>query len=277
MVPTRALPWACVLATLAIACGPSQEELDAELARNRELTSQLDAAREEQARLEATLAGLTTQNSELTDRLRALGQNVEAAEATAANLRNTLSETQRALEELRERERQAQARLETFRQLLSRFRDMIASGRLRVRVVRNRMVVELPEGVLFDSGRAELKPEGQETLRQVAAILRDIPEREFQIAGHTDNIPIRGRADGNWQLSTQRAVTVTLFLAQNQVPTSRISAVGYADTQPVATNDTPEGRAQNRRIEIVLVPRLDELPDLSSLEGMSSQPPAPSR
>jgi chemotaxis protein MotB len=269
MLSTRALPFATALCLLATACGPSQDDLDAELARNRELQAQLDQAATDRAALEATLAGLHTQNTELTSRLRALGQNVEEAQAQAANLQNTLTETQRALEELRERERQAQARLETFRQLLSRFRDMIASGRLRVRVVRNRMVVELPEGVLFDSGRSELKPEGQETLRQVAAILRDIPEREFQVAGHTDNIPIRGRADGNWQLSTQRAVTVTLFLSQNQVPTSRISAVGYADTQPVTSNDTPEGRAQNRRIEIVLVPRLDELPDLSSLEGMS--------
>jgi chemotaxis protein MotB len=269
MFPTRALPWATALALLATACGPSQDELDAELARNRELQSQIDQAATDRAGLEATLATLQTQNTELTNRLRALGQRVETTEAQAANLQTTLNDTQRALEELRERERQATARLETFRQLLARFRSMIASGRIRVRIVRNRMVVELPEGVLFDSGRSELKPEGQEALRQVAAILRDIPDREFQVAGHTDNIPIRGRADGNWQLSTQRAVTVTLFLAQNQVPTSRISAVGYADTQPMTTNDTPEGRAQNRRIEIVLIPRLDELPDLSSLEGMS--------
>lgn len=269
MISKRSLTGALALVALSAACGPSQEELDAELARNRELTSQIAQAATDRAALEATLAGLQTSNTELADRLRALGQTVEETQTRAANLQTTLTDTQRALEELRERERQAQARLETFRGLLARFRDMIASGRLRVRVVRNRMVVELPEGVLFDSGRSELKPEGQQTLREVAAILRDIPEREFQIAGHTDNIPIRGRADGNWQLSTQRAVTVTLFLAQNQVPTSRISAVGYADTQPVTTNDTPEGRAQNRRIEIVLIPRLDELPDLSSLEGMS--------
>jgi chemotaxis protein MotB len=145
---------------------------------------------------------------------------------------------------------------------------MIASGKLRVRIVRGRMVVELSENILFDSGKSELKKEGTAALQEVAGVLSSIPDREFQIAGHTDNVPIKSaKFPSNWGLSTARAVTVARSLASQGVPANRLSAAGYAESQPVASNDTPEGRAQNRRIEIVLMPNLDELPDLSSLEA----------
>ena len=155
----------------------------------------------------------------------------------------------------------------TFRSLIERFRSMIESGRLRVRIVRNRMVVELPTGILFDSARSELKPEGLSTLDEVTAVLTEIDNREFQIAGHTDNLPIHNRNfRDNWELSTERAVVVARYMISQGVPANRISAAGHADTQPMASNETEEGRALNRRIEIVLLPNLDELPDLTSLE-----------
>jgi len=255
------------LVALAIACGPSQEELDAANARIAELQGELGTANERNQELESRLGTVESQNGELANRLRALGQTVEGLEGQRTQLRGELDETQRALEELRERERQAQARIETFRNLLQRFRSMIESGRLRVRIVRNRMVVELPEGILFDSGRAELKESGQAILTEVAQVLAQVGEREFQIAGHTDNVPLgrRARFADNWELSSARAVNVSRFLVSQGVPANRISAAGYADTQPVSSNESEEGRAQNRRIEIVLVPSLDELPDLSSL------------
>ncbi len=250
-----------------MACGPSQADLDAANARASDLEGQLETARTENSGLNDRVSTLEGHNAELANRLRALGENVEELEGQRSNLQSSLQETQRALEQLRERERQAQARLATFRALIARFRSMIESGRLRVRIVRNRMVVELPEGILFDSGRATLKEEGEATLSEIAGVLREIPNRQFQIAGHTDNVPLgrRSRFNSNWELSSQRAVGVARFLLEQQLPANRISAAGYADTQPVASNETPEGRAQNRRIEIVLVPNLDELPDLSSL------------
>lgn len=261
---------ASLLALTTVACGPSQEELDAALQNAADLEGQLAEAATQREGLEERLSALTSANEEMAGRLRALGQNVEELEGERSTLQSSLTETQQALTELRERERQAQARLQTFRSLIERFRAMIESGRLRVRIVRNRMVVELPEGILFDSGRAEIKEEGQATLAEVATVLGEIDNRQFQIAGHSDNIPIRTRRfRNNWELSTARAVTVTRFLVEQNIPASRISAAGYADTQPVTSNETPEGRAQNRRIEIVLVPNLDELPDLSSLTGLN--------
>lgn len=275
--PRIALGFPALLAVFAIACGPSQEELDAATARANELDTQLTTARTERDALQHQIDELTTTSNEMAARLTAMGQDVESLrghnatlESDRQNLATSLAETQRALDELRARQQQAEARLATFRALLTRFRSMIESNQLRIRIDRNRMIVELPAGVLFDSGRSDLKPEGQATIAQVAAVLRQIPDREFQIAGHTDNAPMRG--GDNWQLSTARAVTVLRYLVQNQVPANRLSASGYADTQPVASNDTEDGRRQNRRIDIVLLPNLNELPDLSSLDSSNPSP-----
>lgn len=246
-------------------CGPSDEQVAAEN-RVRELEQQLADANTAREGLDRRLNEMTTTNSAMTERLRALGQNVEG-------LQSDLNRTQRALTELQERERQAQARLATFRQMIDRFRAMIASGRLRVRIVRGRMVVELPDNILFESGEAELKDAGEAALAEIVEVLKTIPGREFQVAGHTDNVPIRSRRfPSNWELSTSRAVAVAKFMIERGLEGGRVSAAGHAETAPVASNDTPEGRQQNRRIEIILLPNLDELPDLSSLEG--SQPAA---
>lgn len=267
--------------TLLVACGPSQEDLDTANSRANDLQSALETEQQERQSSNERVQQLTAENEQMANRLTELGENVEelrgsvqtletnveTLEGERTDLRSSLTETQRALEELRERERQSQARLATFRALIARFQSMIDSGQLRVRVVRNRMIVELPAGVLFDSGRAELKEEGQAALDQVSAILVEVEGREFQIAGHTDNVPMRTRRfQDNWQLSTARAVNVTRYMLAHGIPPARLSAAGFADTQPTASNDSEEGRRQNRRIEIVLVPNLDELPDLSALQ-----------
>jgi chemotaxis protein MotB len=253
--------WSTVLmaSTLAMACGYSEEEMQAERDKLAATQAKLAEAEERGNSLEAQLQELNARNAELMERLNLAG-------AEKGTLSATLAERERALEELRARERQAQARLKTFQEMVDKFRAMIDSGKLRVRVVRGRMVVELAENILFDSGRAELKKEGKEALEQVASVLASIENRDFQIAGHTDNIPIKSaRFPSNWELSTARAVEVTRYLASKGVDPARLSAAGYADTQPVASNADAEGRRQNRRIEIVLMPNLDELPDLSSL------------
>jgi chemotaxis protein MotB len=146
---------------------------------------------------------------------------------------------------------------------------MVQSGKLKIKIVNNKMVVELASAILFPSGKARLSKEGKEALAQVAGVLAEITDRSFQVAGHTDNVPIRNnRFKSNWSLSSARAVAVVKHLIKNGVASKNLSGAGYADTQPAGTNETTEGRAQNRRIEIVLQPNLDELPDLSALENM---------
>jgi chemotaxis protein MotB len=247
----------CILGVSAIGCGYSEEEMQAKITQIDQLTKALEASRNQEADLQGRFDKLGKENSEMMARLQAQNVSVE--------------QLQKAVNQLKEREKQAEARLKTFRTMLEGFKSMIASGKLRVKIVRGRMVVELSENILFDSGRAELKTEGAAALTEVAEVLKTIGERDFQITGHTDNIPIKTkRYPSNWELSTARAVTVTRFMAEKGVTGERLSAAGYADTQPVAANDTPEGRQQNRRIEIVLMPNLQELPDMSALEGLGS-------
>lgn len=250
----------CTLAFLAAACGPSEEQLKAEQ-NARELAQELKELSDKHNKLEQEYKEASKLNEALNAQLDEMGMS-------AADSQRRQEEMQKIIEQLRVREQQAQARLATFRDMLERFNKMIASGQLRVRIVRNRMVVELNEEILFDSGRADLKAKGKEALSEVASVLDSIENRDFQIAGHTDDVPIKSRRfPSNWHLSTARAVNVTQYLEENGVARDRLSAAGYADTQPVAPNDTAEGRAQNRRIEIVLMPNLDELPDLSALEN----------
>lgn len=252
----RSVSWVVALASIGAlaACHPTEEEYKAKEAEVAQLQAKLSEAEQRGNSLEARLKEMSDNNAALAERL-----NLAGAE------KGTL---ERALEELRAREKQSQARLAVFTEMLNKFRSMIDSGKLRVRVVRGRMVVELAENILFDSGRADLKKEGQEALTQVAGVLASIENRDFQVAGHTDNIPIKSaRFPSNWELSTARAVVVTKWLTEKGLDATRVSAAGYADTQPVAANTEADGRQQNRRIEIVLMPNLDELPDLSSLAG----------
>ena len=194
-----------------------------------------------------------------------LAASVGELEAERTSLRSSLGEARQALEEMRAREARARERVALFRTMVERFRAMIDAGQLRVQVTRNRMVVELPESVLFDTGRAELRPTGQLVLDQIGRVLSTMG-RDFQVAGHTDNVPIHNpQFPSNWELSTARATTVARFLLGIGMEPRRLSAAGYADTQPVASNDTPDGRRQNRRIELVLLPDFEELPDLSAL------------
>jgi len=291
--PTRPI----VLAALLVGCGVPEARLEdcrTESARLRDEASSERGAREA---LEQRLGQLSVQNAVLERTVLALAGDLEAADGDRSALRDrlesahgmldaladeqgtlgedlertrrSLASAQQSLEELRAREAAARRRAETFRGLLTRMRDLIAANRVRVRITRNRMVVELPEAVLFRSGRAEIGDVGREVLEEVSGVLASLEDRDLQVAGHTDSEPIRNSPyRSNWHLSSARALNVMQRLEEHGVPAARLSFAGYADTQPVAPNDTDEGRAQNRRIEIVLQPRLDELPDLSALDAM---------
>jgi chemotaxis protein MotB len=134
---------------------------------------------------------------------------------------------------------------------------------------RGLVVTIVSDKVLFDPGEADLRPEGAAILDQLAAALGTLPNK-LSIEGHTDNTPISGRYPSNWELSTARATTVLRSLIeQHGIGPDRLQAAGYADTQPVASNATAEGRAANRRVEIVV------LGDVAAAMENSGAPAAP--
>jgi chemotaxis protein MotB len=199
----------------------------------------------------------------LTNKLESLGQNVSRLETERGNLGGELEQAQRRMEELKKAQVQAEARAAQFRKLVTQFKALTDAGKLQVEIRENRMIVRLGDKILFDPGKTDLKPEGKDALTQVTAVLKGLPNRNFQVAGHTDNVPIKSkRFRSNWDLSTARAVEVTNFMIGAGMEPKRVSAAGYADQSPVVPNDSPEDMAKNRRIEITLVPNLDDLPPI---------------
>jgi len=215
-------------------------------------------------RCRATLANKRTELDRAGSARDELKLQLAAAKGDKDALARQLGATEKELQAVRQARVAAEERTRTFRELLSRLRAMIDSGQLNVKIRKGRMIVQMSDKILFDPGQTELKEDGKLALTELARVLRDIGEREFLVAGHTDNVPIRTRRFGsNWELSAARAVEVVKFLQAQSVDPRQLVAAGYSEFDPVGDNADEEGRRSNRRIEIVLMPRLDELPPIS--------------
>jgi chemotaxis protein MotB len=140
-----------------------------------------------------------------------------------------------------------------YEKMAAALRGQIDTGRVELTELRGRMTVKMKDKVLFSSGSATLGKDGKDALAAVAAVLRGVQGKVVRVEGHTDDVPLgRGAFATNWELSVARALAVVRFLQQSGVDPTRLAAAGYGEFQPIAANDTPEGRSQNRRIEIVL-------------------------
>jgi chemotaxis protein MotB len=201
--------------------------------------------------------------------LRASATECEAQRAELASARaeaeTNLEATASELESLRKLKAEAEKGAAAFEALKRDLQSMIDTKQVEVRWHEGRMIVQLPAEVLFASGSADLSDEGKVALIKLSAVLEKMPERKFMVAGHTDSLPpAKGStfAD-NWQLSSARALTVTELLVSAKIDPKNLVAAGYAEFAPIADNANEKGRKQNRRIEIVLLPKLEELPVLA--------------
>lgn len=191
--------------------------------------------------------------------------------ADRAGLKDSVAQMQAALEESRVRKAEVDRRLGEYKNLLKRFQSLIDAGKLKVKIVDGRMVVALASDILFASGSAALSKDGEAAVAEVATLLASIPDRAFQIEGHTDNVPIKtAQFPSNWELASARSLTVLKAMVDGGLPAARVSAAAFGAEKPAASNETPEGRAQNRRIEIVVVPDLSTLPGFEELKAASS-------
>ena len=269
---TRAQAWLAAVMVAAVAttvtgCVVDQEVHNAALkdrdAQKQKLAETQAALDKEKAAHRADVDSRDARVSVLTKKLESLGQDVSRLTTEAGSKDAELVQAQKRMEELRKAQAQAEARAAQFRKLVTQFKTLTDAGKLQVEIRENRMIVRLGDKILFDPGKTDLKPEGKDALRQVTEVLKSLPNRNYQIAGHTDNAPIKSaKFRSNWDLSTARAVEVLNFMVSAGMEPKRVSAAGYAETSPVATNDTPENKAKNRRIEITLVPNLDDLPPI---------------
>jgi chemotaxis protein MotB len=154
--------------------------------------------------------------------------------------------------------REKEAIAERQRTLETEMRQAIESKDITISELQGRLTVDILDRVLFDSGEATLKTEGEAVLRRVAGVLAQFPNRQIHVIGHTDNVPIRAgaraRFASNWELSAARAIAAVRFLSEQAgVDARRLGALGYGEFRPVADNATAEGRARNRRIALVVL------------------------
>lgn len=271
-----------MLFLLALACVPKQdfENLSAEVTSARaELTAQRTYSQGRIIELEAALAEaqsrLAALESDLTARQGELSRlNAEQASLLKdrSRLKASVEEMESALNDLALRKRAAEQRVAQYQDLLGRFQSLIDAGKLSVNIVDGRMVVQLATDILFASGSAELSDDGAAALSEVAGILASIPDRRYQIEGHTDNVPIQNaQYPSNWELASGRSIVVLKAMLSAGLSADRVSAASFADTHPVSSNDSKEGRAANRRIEIVVVPDLSQLPGFDELRAVSGE------
>ncbi len=298
---------------LSLGCGHSEDEWQAQLAKYAEL-------QKKDNELAQQLAAEQARVKELGDQLEAMGVKLSSEGSEKEKLSQDVAQMKAALAEY-------QARAETLERIKQRFETLrtklqkLTELGLDVKIRNNRMVISLPGDVLFASGSDELSKEGDKILLQVADVIRNDPalrDRTYQVAGHTDDQPLKRAADtfhDNWGLSLMRARQVLVFLvappegekpapvAKKPVPPpakpgkadkadkakpvaekpkpapaptpepsgggnlnpKHWSASGYGQTDPIVSNDTPEGRKKNRRVELVLMPDVEEMLDLKSL------------
>jgi len=223
---------------------------------------------------------LAQTNSELA----AARAEAEKAAAALGQLNDKLAGSQARIQQLQDEKDAADAAVQTHKSLEDEMRAALESKDVTISQLQGKLTVNILDHVLFDSGEAELKPDGAMVLRKVAAILAQHPALKVHVIGHTDNVPIRAgsrsRFASNWELSTARAIAAVRFLGEKAgVDPRRLGAVGYGEFRPVADNSTPEGRARNRRIAITILSEemagSDAVPTVVTNAPALSVPPAP--
>ena len=196
-------------------------------------------------------------------------------QAEAGDLKDKLAESQTRIQEL---QKEKDAVLQTHQSLENEMRAALESRDVTISQLQGKLTVNILDRILFDSGEADLKPDGATVLRKVAAILTQHPRLKIHVIGHTDNVPIkpaaRNRFPSNWELATARATAAVRFLTETAgVDPRRVGAVGYGEFRPVADNATPDGRARNRRIAITILP--EEMAGADTAPAITPKSPAP--
>jgi chemotaxis protein MotB len=208
---------------------------------------------------------------------------VAKGESVASQLKEQLAAAQARMVDL---QKENESVIQTHQSLEDEMRAALESKDVTISQLQGKLTVNILDRILFDSGEADLKPDGAAVLRKVAAILAQHPKLKVHVIGHTDNVSIkqaaRSRFPTNWELSTARANAAVRFLCEKaSVDPRRLGAVGYGEFRPVADNSTAEGRAKNRRIAITILPDemagSDAAPSFAPAATAPALPPTPAQ
>jgi chemotaxis protein MotB len=211
--------------------------------------------------LEASNESLGAERVQIIDEMETLREAHTALDRDVTGLRKAKSELSQSLEareaELAARNQEVEQLRGTYQGLVADLESEVAAGQIEIQQLREGLQLSLTQDVLFASGSPELNQAGRSVLSKVAQRLQEIPH-QIEVRGHTDSVPIRGslaaRYPSNWELAGARASGVVRFLEERKIEPHRLVSISYGQWLPIATNDTPEGRQKNRRIEITLEP-----------------------
>jgi chemotaxis protein MotB len=188
--------------------------------------------------------------------MKAERDELKEAFANASSEKEKLTEN---LTELKKKEAEVQTESNTYKQLMQEMKSEIAKGQITISELQGKLTMDVVDKILFASGQSEVKKEGLDVLQRVVEILINVKDKSIRIEGHTDNVRIKGKLakqyPTNWELSAARAINVTKYLQEQELDPTLLSATAFGEYKPVANNDTPEGRAKNRRIAIILLPK----------------------
>ncbi len=209
------------------------------------------------------IGALQKQRGGLQEQVQVLQSQRSGLEQQKASLEQQQADLRRQVDALEQQKTQlltaSQQTLSQYDSLVRNLTEEVKKGELQVRQYKDMLTVDVAEQLFFDSGRANLKDTGKAVLKKVGEALKGYDDKVIRIVGHTDNVPItkslRKVFPSNWELSVARATTVVRYLQEVGIPPERMVASGRAEYQPIALNDTAEGRKKNRRIEITLIDR----------------------
>lgn len=242
-----------------------QQQKYADLSReNAELNAQVN-------KLTGDLAGVSGERDRLAESKKGLEESLkstaDAKNRKIAELSQRISELEKENGNLREeianlrkvKEEEVEKTSKTYEEMLEKMKSEISQGQVTISELKGKLTVNMLNAILFDSGKAEVKPEGLAVLQKVIDILKNVKDKAIRIEGHTDNVQIIGeltrKFPTNWELSAARAINVARYLQKQGIDPAILAAVAYGEYKPVAGNDTEEGKAKNRRIEIILAPK----------------------
>jgi len=229
--------------SLLAGCGVPTEQMEAKALEAENYRRQYQDESSRAAALEKKVAELTA----------ALDEARKGQAQTEEELSHALADSKQKLEKVRE---ELNKKSSQYEELAKSLKEEIQSGKIELSELRGRMVVKMKDKILFSSGSVKINPEGQAALAKVADALKNVEGKIVRVEGHTDDVPTdpKGPFPSNWELSATRALEVVKLLQQKGVPAHRLSAAGYGEFHPIASNKNAQGKSLNRRIEIVLAP-----------------------
>jgi len=265
------LLFSAVFCLLFLSSCISRKKYEESLTREQDLMAQNTELKNEITQLKGQIEGLQGDNAKLVKQIDDAMKSASEASGVANMTQKQLEAEQKRLWDLRKLLDQQRQAVENLRKKMADALTGFSSNELQVFTKNGKVYVSLQENLLFPSGSAVVNAKGKQALGTLAQVLNTNPDINVVVEGHTDSIPIHGKYEDNWALSVARATSIVRILTDTyHVNPTRVTASGRSKFEPVEPNDSAEGRQRNRRTEIILAPKLDELMQLLQ-QGQSQQ------